>query len=517
MKKLRIVSLLLALAMCAALCACGGGSTSTGSGSGEGIGSTDSEGANSNSITVGIAQDLDDSLDPHRIVKAGTREILFNVFEGLVKPTPEGELVPAVAEDYQVSEDGTQYTFTLREGIKFHNGQAVTVDDVIASIERCADDSEGTPLVPAFSVIQSVEATDDRTVVITIDQRNNEFLSYLTTAIVPADYEELATNPVGTGPFRFVSRTAQDSIVIERFDDYWGDKAYLDQVTFKIMESADALVLALQGGSIDLCAHLTANQAAQIGEDYEILEGTMNLVQALYLNNAVEPFDNQLVRQALCYAVDPQQIMDMIADGHGKEVGSSMYPAFTKYFVEELNDYYTYDPDKAKELLAQAGYGDGFSMTITAPSNYQPHVDTAQVIVEQLKAVGITAEIELVDWDTWVDRVYTQRQYQSTVVGVDAANMTARAMLERFTSTAGDNFINYNNPEYDQLFAQAQATGDDAEQTALYKQMETLLTETAANVYIQDMADLVAISTELEGYQFYPIYVMDLSTVRYAA
>ncbi|MBU5625996.1 ABC transporter substrate-binding protein [Oscillibacter sp. MSJ-2] len=511
----RIVSLLLALAMCAALLGCGGGSTEAGPEASTDIGSA--EDTPSDEITVGIAQDLDDSLDPHLAVYAGTKEILFNVFEGLVKPTPDGELVPAVAESCEVSEDGTVYTFTLREGIRFHDGRAVTVDDVIASIERCADDSEGkTPLVPAFSVIQSAVAADDRTVVITIDQRNNEFLSYLTTAILPKDYTEQDTAPVGTGPFRFVSRTAQDSIVLERFDGYWGDKAALGKVTFKIMESADALVLALQGGAIDLCAHLTANQAAQLGDGFNILEGTMNLVQALYLNNAEKPFDNQLVRQALSYAVDPQQVMDMIADGHGKEVGSSMYPAFAKYFVEELNDYYTCDPAKARELLAQAGYPDGFEMTITVPSNYQPHVDTAQVLVEQLKAVGVTATIERVDWGTWVSRVYTDRQFQSTVVGVDAANMTARAMLERFTSNASDNFINYKNPEYDQLFAQAITAGDDQEQTELYRQMETVLTETAANAYIQDMADLVAISKDLEGYRFYPIYVMDLSTVGYA-
>ena len=167
------------------------------------------------------------------------------------------------------------------------------------------------------------------------------------------------------------------------------------------------------------------------------------------------------------------------------------------------------------ELLAEAGYPDGFSMTITVPSNYQPHIDTAQVIVEQLKAVGITAEIRLVEWGTWLDETYTNRQFQSTVVGVDASNMTARALLERFVSTADDNFINYSDAQYDHLMETAQSTPDDAMQTALYKQAEERLTVTAANVYLQDLADLVALRTGLEGYQFYPIYVMDLSTVRY--
>ena len=398
----------------------------------------------------------------------------------------------------------------------FHNGDPVEMRDVTYSIKRCADDSEGTPLIPALSAISDMEA-DDTTLTITLDQPDSEFLSYLTLAILPEDYPDQATAPVGTGPFKFVSRTAQDSIVLERFDDYWGTPAQLDKVTFRIIENADSLVMSLQSGAIDMFAHLTSTQVAQLGDDFQVLEGTMNLVQALYLNNAVEPFNNELVRQALCYAVDKQQIIDLAFDGYGSPIGSSMYPAFQKYFVEDLTDYYSYDPERAKELLAEAGYPDGFAMTITVPSNYQPHIDTATVLAEQLKAVGITAEIQPVEWGTWLSEVYTNRQFQSTVVGVDASNMTARALLERFVSTADDNFINYQNADYDALFQQAQAAADDAEQTELYKQMERNLTEHAANVYIQDLADLVVLRNGLEGYQFYPIYVMDLSTVHYTA
>ena len=154
-------------------------------------------------------------------------------------------------------------------------------------------------------------------------------------------------------------------------------------------------------------------------------------------------------------------------------------------------------------------------MPITVPSNYQSHMDTAQVIVEQLKAVGINATIQPVTWESWVQDTYSNRQFQSTVVGVDASNMTARAMLERFVSTASRDFINYNNADYDALFAQAQACYDDGEQTALYRAMEKNLAENAANVYIQDMADFVAVRDGLEGPSFYPIYVLDLSTIHY--
>ena len=169
----------------------------------------------------------------------------------------------------------------------------------------------------------------------------------------------------------------------------------------------------------------------------------------------------------------------------------------------------------AAELLAQAGYPDGFSMTITVPSNYTPHMNVAEVIVEQLSRVGITATINPVEWETWLSETYMGRDFESTVVGFDASNLSAGALLNRWVSTDGNNMINYNNPEYDSLMAQAAATTDDAQQTDLYKQAAALLSETAANVYIQDLPDFVLLKSNLEGYQFYPLYVMDLSTVHY--
>ena len=520
-RKLLEVLLLLGL-LSAVLCGCGGGSADKTPEGGQTSGSSEPAAQpaadHPNEITVGIAQDLDESLDPHKAVAAGTKEVMFNVFEGLMKPTPEGDLIPAVAEKYEVSNDQLVYTFTIRDGIKFHNGQPVTAGDVVNSITRCIEPSEaGVLAVEPLSAVEKVTGMDERTVQIRLKEPNTEFLAYLTLAILPAEYDGQDTAPVGTGPFKFVSRAAQDNIVLERFDDYWGEKAYLDKVTYKIIENADSILMSLQSGAVDLFAHLTSTQVAQLGDEFNIEEGTMNLVQAMYLNNAMAPFDDVRVRQALCYAIDRQQILDLAFDGYGSLIGSSMYPAFGKYFDDSLTNYYTYDVEKAKALLADAGYPDGFAMTITVPSNYQPHLDTAQVIVEQLKQVGITAEILPVTWESWLNDTYMGRQFQATVVGVDASTMTARALLERFTSTAGNNFINYNNAEYDAFFQEAVSAADDAAQTAAYKKAEANLTENAANVYIQDLADLVAVRKGLEGVRFYPIYVLDLAGIRYTA
>ena len=508
MKKKFLALVLLMTLLGTVLSGCGDGSAAE----------TQKSRADTNELVVGIAQDLDDSLDPHKTVKAGTREVMFNVFEGLMKPTPDGDLTPAIAEKYEVSEDRRTYTFHLREGVQFHNGKTVTAEDVVYSIQRCAAATEtGIVQVEAFSVIDDLKAVDECTVSITISEPSNEFISYLTTAILPAGYDKQDTDPVGTGPFKFVSRTAQDSVVLEKFNEYWGTPAQLDKVTLKIMENADSLMMSLQSGAIDLCAHLTSTQVAQLKENFNVAEGTMNLVQALYLNNAVKPFDDVRVRQALCYAVDKQEIIDLAFDGYGSPIGSSMYPAFGKYFDDSLTNYYTKDVEKAKALLAEAGYPDGFDMTITVPSNYKPHMDTAEVLVQQLAQIGVNATIEPIEWESWVSDVYAGRQFQSTVVGVDASTMTARALLERFTSDYGKNFINYNNAEYDALFQQTLTAYDDAEQTAIYKQMLANLTENAANVYIQDLADLVAVRKGVEGVTFYPIYVLDLANLHYTA
>ena len=466
---------------------------------------------NSSKITIGIPQDLEESLDPHKAVAAGTKEVLFNIFEGLVKPDSDGNLNPAIASDVNILEEGKVYSFTLRENVKFHDGTIVTAEDVKYSIDRCADADNESLLVPAFSNIESVTIVDEKTVEVTLIEGDTDFLAYFTTAIIPKSNANPDTNPIGTGPYKYVSRSPQENFIVEKFEDYWGEKAHIENVVFKICANADTIVMELQGKGIDMFCRLTSAQVDQLGADYEIYEGTMNLVQAMYLNNAVEPFDNELVRQALCYAVNPQEIMEFMADGKGTELGSSMFPAFGKYYMPELNDTYTVDYDKAKELLKQAGYENGFEFTLTVPSNYQPHIDTAQVIVEQLKNINVTANIELVEWNTWVEDVYSGRQFEATVVGVDASNLTAGALLDRFESTAGKNFINYNNEAYDTALNNARACVDDKQKTAYYKECLTILNESAANVYIQDLAEFVAINKKYAGYEFYPLYVQDIS------
>jgi peptide/nickel transport system substrate-binding protein len=190
-----------------------------------------------------------------------------------------------------------------------------------------------------------------------------------------------------------------------------------------------------------------------------------------------------------------------------------MFPAFGKYFDPELNSIYEQDLDKAKQLLREGGYPNGFSFTITVPSNYQQHIDTAQVLVEQFKAIGVDAQIELVEWASWLSDVYVGRSYEATVIGVDASTLTARALLERFHSGDSGNFINYANPAYDTAFENAVASTDDGQKTAYYKECLRILADDAANVYIQDMPEFVALNRRFGGYEFYPLYVQDMAKI----
>lgn len=506
-KKLLTVFLLSALTV---LCACKDGTNQEGT---PNI-SSDTPGYGG-SIVVGITQDLD-SLDPHVAMAAGTDEVLFNVFEGLVKPDKDGNFVEAVASSYTISEDALVYTFTLRENVKFHNGKTVTVDDVVYSLKRCAGlldvQDPNVKVESALSIIADISAPDEKTVILTLSQPNTELLCYLTGAIIPCDYDAQAIVPVGTGPFRFVSYSPLESFVMERFEDYYGTKAFLDRVTFKIYANTDAAFMELMAGKIDIFPYLTEEQSAQLTEKYRIDIGSTNLVQALFLNNAEAPFDDPLVRQALCYAVNRQEILTMLSGGHGSIIGSNMFPGMTEYYNKDLETYYSLDIEKAKQLLADAGYPNGIEITITVPSNYQYHMDTAQVLVEQLKAAGITAKIKPVEWATWMSEVYTNRNFQATIVGIDS-NLAPGDILKRYVSTAENNFINYKSDEFDLIYNTAITSTEAATKVANYKEAQAILCKDAASVYLQDPASLTAVNKKLGGYVRYPIYAQDMSIV----
>lgn len=465
-------------------------------------------------IVVGISQDLD-SLDPHKAVAAGTKEVLYNIFEGLIKVDKDGNFVPAVAASYEITDGGLKYNFKLRDNVKFHNGKVVTADDVIYSLKRAAGKLETSDpevlTVSAFSIISEINKTDDGVQVV-LSEPNTELIGFFTSSIIPCDYDDQAKFPIGTGPFKFVSFEPLVSFVMEKNNDYYGNQAYLDKVTFRITSGGDSAFMELLAGSIDIFPYLTNEQAVQLQGRMDVLDGSMNLVQALFLNNAVKPFDDVRVRQAVCYALDRNEIVNVTAGGRGDVIGTNMFPSFAKYYDGSLVDTYNTNIDKAKELLAEAGYPDGFTFTIKIPSVYDFHVKTGQVIVSQLAKVGINAEIQLVDWGVWLEDVYMGRKHDATIIGLDS-QMAPSDVLRFYPSDSSKNFMNYSNAQFDEVFEKAKAAVDESEKAALYKQCEKILTDDAAAAYIQSPSQMVAVNPQLGGYTFYPIYVQDMSTV----
>ena len=516
MKKKQLLSGVMALLLSASLCACGGSKTAEGTSEAAGE-SSEAETSNTlsegtpvpgGSVVYGMTQDLA-SLDPHVDTDAGTRDVVFNLYEGLVKPTSDGGFIPAVASDYIISDDAKTYTFTLRDGITFHDGTPVTIEDVKYSIARYAEIQGESS---AFSsLVDSVEVQDDKTLVVNLKESYSEFLPMMTIAIIPQSNEDPAGNPIGTGPFKYVSYTPGQNLELEKYDGYWQEGVpSLDSVEFKFIADVDTAFVELQAGTIDILKYLTSAQAETLGDDYNIVQGSMNLVHAMYLNSAYEPLSKTEVRQALCYAVDRDAINNFIFGGKSHIIGSHMIPAMSKYYEPEAETVYSYDPEKAKELLADAGYADGFDLEITVPSSYSQHVDSAQIIADELSQVGINVTLNQVEWSTWLQDVYKGGNFQATVIGFDGT-LAPSDWLKKYVTDDAKNFMHYSNTEYDDVFNTAYTTVDDDVKVENYKKAQMILAEDAAAVYIEDPANLVAVSKKFGGYTFYPTAAEDMS------
>ena len=470
-----------------------------------------------NNAVVGITQEPG-IFDPHTVVAAGDEEIIFNVYEGLYKFDHEGNLNPCLATDVEISDDASVYTFTIRDGVKFHDGSDLDAGDVVYSLKRAAgllDTQDGTALVSELDPISKVEATSDGRVQVTLEASSFELISYFTTGIIPEGYDNCQKAPVGTGPFKFDSYTPGQNVTLVKNENYWQKGLpYLDKVTFKVCADMDAGLTELANGSIDIFPYLTPDRANQLDSaKYNIESNGSNMVQIFALNNKVEPLNDLRVRQAMNYAVSRKDIISVTMDGAGVELSTAMSPAMGSYYDTSLDGTFDQDIEKAKSLLAEAGYENGFDITCTVPSSYLIHVNTAVELASELKAVGINMEIKQVDWATWLDVVYKGRDYETTVIAL-TSSYAPYDVLGRYHSSADGNFINYSNPEVDKLLDQIPMTSDLNERTALYHQVLGLLTEDACSVYIQDPTTITAVATRLEGYHVYPMYVQDMSQVK---
>jgi peptide/nickel transport system substrate-binding protein len=467
------------------------------------------DGAEKAAVVYGIPTQPD-HLDPYEATSADSRFILFNVFEGLFKPAPDGRLIPAVAESYSVSGDFLTWTIKLRQGVFFHNGSRVTAQDAAYSLNRGAEKQ-----LYGLQAIAGVEIADDSTVVIRLTEGDPEFYYYLTNAIIPAGYEEQNTAPIGTGPFKFVSFTPQYELVLEKNERYWqAGLPKADRITFRIKADYNSVMLDLKAGSLNAGTIDTTSVKQLEASRFNIIFEKINMVQIFCLNNDYAPLKDARVRQAISCAVDVDEIMQNAHNGQAVRAATPVIPGLSYAYNKSMEGYYTKDLQKARRLLAEAGYADGFTLEITAPAPYQPHVDTAQIILNQLAEVNIKASIKLVDFNTWLSEVYGARKYQATVISIDGVTLSPRSYLFRYETNDAQNFMNYSNPAFDSLYAQTLRTVDEAERIEAYKLMQKLLVEDAASVFICDLYAPRVFAKNITGFQGYPLSVFDASTLK---
>ncbi|MDD2283524.1 MAG: ABC transporter substrate-binding protein [Eubacteriales bacterium] len=467
----------------------------------------------SDELVVAIPTDPD-NFHPHQSVAAATAEIAYNIYEGLVKAAPDGSIIPALAAEWDISPDGLKYTFTLREGAKFHNGREVTADDVVYCLSRLAN-PEISPKSRDYTSVQTIEAKGNQ-VIITLTKPDAVFLALLTefgASVYPREAEEqLSTKPIGTGPFVLTAWEPNNSLTLDKFEQYWNPQLpKLEKVTLKIIPEPTTMVNSLLTGHVDLVPRLEPDYLHQVEDqpDLQIIDSPMNLVQLMAINNSVPPFDDIRVRQALNYAVNRQEIIQGAGWGKGTAIGSNLTPAMGSWYID-LTDMYPYNPEKAKELLTEAGYPQGFSATLHLPAPYPLHRNAGEIIADQLEAVGIKLKLEVIEWGTWLEQVNANRDYELTVVGF-TGRLDPHTMLNRYQSQSGRNISYFNNPEYDELLVQGLEETDHAARVEIYQQLQTILAQEASNVYIMDPSQIAVMSRDLKGWANYPVYVLDLA------
>ncbi|HEX4816944.1 MAG TPA: ABC transporter substrate-binding protein [Nonomuraea sp.] len=398
--------------------------------------------------------------------------LLVNVYEGLVKLDQRGRVVPLLAEKWEVSGDRRTYTFTLRKNVTFSSGAPFTADDVVFSLDRVRTDWK-LKIKSQLDVVDSVTAQGDSVAVVTLKRPSNGFLYAMATRLGAmfsrTGVADLANKPVGTGPYTLGSWRRGDAIRLDASPSYWGEKPALSSITLKYFKDATAMNNALLTGGIDVISSVQAPESLQQFADpgrFQVIEGTTNGEVVLSMNNARPPFDDRRVRQAVRHAIDHKALLETAWAGRGQPIGS-MVPPTDPWYEDRTGDY-PYDPAKARELLG----GRTFSVKMRIP-NLPYAVASAQVVKSQLAQVGITADIEPLEFPArWLDQVFTKGDYHLSIINhVEPRDMGIFADKSYY--------FHYDNPEFGRLLASADE-GTERQQTDDLKRAAKLLSDDAA-------------------------------------
>lgn len=452
-----------------------------------------------------IAADQDPvGLDPHKVPAISSIRIYNLVYEELTNMDSDFKLQPGLADSWDVSDGGKTVTFKLHSGVKFHNGREMTSDDVKFSYERMLDPKVGSIAKSYFSSIDKVEAPDKNTVVFKLKTPDSAFLNNTSSsyaAIVAKEVTDLNKEAVGTGPFKLDKIEAGQYALLKKNPDYYKkDVPKVDSIKFTIMKDEAERLAAIRGGKVDLTtvsadsAKLLENTKGVAIKNYQSMEYSY-----LGINVTQKPFDNPKVREAISYAVDRNAIVQTVWKGQAALTGP-VAPA-QKNWALDTSVFPTYkrDVEKAKQLLKEAGYPDGFKTVIQTASTYPDMVETAQVLQQQLKEAGITADISQMEWGAYIDMWKSKKA--TLLVGRNTSGTDPdRSMRFFFSSTGSANVWNYNNPEYDKLVQKALETTSADERKKIYDDAQKLVVQDAPNLFLASPKNFYAVRDNVEGF-----------------
>jgi len=455
-------------------------------------------GAQAARTDVTIAMQLEPpSLDPTTGgAAAAIRSVTYNnIFEGLTKVDRDGAVQPLLAKSWEISDDGLTYTFHLQENAKFHDGAPLTAADVKYSLDTARGEKSVNAQKQLFAKIASVDVVDDHTVKVTLSAPQGDFLYNMAwgDAVIVSEKHAATngTNPVGTGPYKLGEWVKGDHATLVANADYWGTKPTIETATIKFISDPTAAVSAILAGDVDLFGGFPAPEAlTQIEADprLQVIVGATNGETVMAMNNGKAPLDNVKVREAIVHAIDRQAIIDGAQFGYGTPIGSFFPPTDPAYV--DLTEISKFDPELSKKLLAEAGVSNVTLSLKLPPASYARAA--GPIIQQQLANIGINVEITNVEWADWLSNVFTNKDYDLTIVSHVEPN-------DFGVFARDDYYFNYKSDAYKKVIEELDRTTDPQKQIELKQQAQKILAEDFAAGFLFEYPFITVASKELTG------------------
>ena len=438
--------------------------------------------------------------------------VFYNVQEALVKVDRHGKLVPWLAEKWHTS-DNKNYTFFLKKGVRFHNGREMKAADVKFVFDRAMNPETKHPAVKQYEVIADIIVKDDYTITFALKTTNANFLLTMArqgSVIYPREaVDTLKSEPIGTGPYKIGEWVRGDRIVLVKNPEYHvKGLPKLDRVTYRFIPDPNAALAALKAGDVDAAMFgLGPEHVPDLQKDprFQVIIGETTNDVIMSMNNSRKPFTDVRVRRAITYGINKPEVVKGAMFGLGRVLGTNVDP-LNPYFVD-MSGAMPYDPAKAKKLLTEAGYPNGFETVLKAPPQYYYTVRTGEVIADQLQKVGVKVKIEQIEWGQWLSRVWKEADYDLTIIGHAEAWDVGNYANPKY-------YFRYDSPEFQKLFQESEVTVDDKARRELYVKIQKKLVEDAPVVWLYIHPRIAVTKKGLQGlWKDLPAPVFDLSEV----